>query len=102
MTERKPQDNRMLAIGLALAAAACLIYASFTRHWLINISSIEDRGVGLRTNYSCIVGTGEAGCSDLTNTELIEEFHQEGTVASQQTSGAFVPMGWATFVECLI
>ena len=38
------KDNRILGIGLALAAAACLIYASVTRHWLVNSSRFERSG----------------------------------------------------------
>ena len=102
MSESTSRDHRVLAIALAFGAAACLIFACFTREWLINVSSREDRGVGLRSNFSCIVGAGEAGCSNLTNHELVEEFRSEGTETSRQTSGAFVPMGWATFVECLV
>jgi hypothetical protein len=102
MSEKPKQDNRMLAVGIALAAAACLIYASFTRHWLVNISSIEDRGVGLRSNYSCVIAAGEAGCLDMTNSELVEELHNEQLGVAQQTSGAFMPMGWVTFVASLV
>lgn len=30
------KDNRMLAVGLAFAAAACLLVAAFTQNWLAN------------------------------------------------------------------
>jgi hypothetical protein len=102
MSEPQPKDNRMLAIAIAVAASACLIYAALTRQWLVNISAVEDRGVGLRTNYSCIVGAGSAGCSEMTNNELMDEWRHEGPESAKQASGAFVPTGWATFIECLV
>ncbi|MDB4953539.1 MAG: hypothetical protein JWO36_1108 [Myxococcales bacterium] len=97
-----PIPNRMTAVALALAASACLIYAALTRQWLVNNNPVEERAIGLRSSSSCIVGTGSAGCSELTNKELIEEFHQDTETTAQQTSGAFVPMGLATFIECFV
>ena len=51
MSESQTKNNRMLAIGLALGAAAALAYACFTREWLVNGSRYESYGFGLRTNY---------------------------------------------------
>jgi hypothetical protein len=108
MNQPAKKDNRMMAVGFALAAAACLIYASFTRQWLVNISQYEDRGVGLRSNYSCFDSEtmnqrpSADSCRDEPNSELVDELRDESPTAAREVSAAFVPMGWATFVECLI
>lgn len=87
--------NRWLAIGLSLAAAACLVYAALTRQWLVNGNVYEQRGFGLRSNYECAQSLGEGnGCHESSNSEyLANESH---------ASSAFVPTGWMTFVECLL
>ena len=97
------KDNRILGIGLALAAAACLIYASVTRHWLVNSSRFEEIGFGLRDNYQCASLTeGHPECQEQTNSAFIEKWQDVGDTASQFASGVFAPMGWATLVECLL
>ena len=64
--------NRGLAIALSLAAAAALIYAALTHEWLASADSSVT--FGLRPN--------------------VADF--------EHVSSAFVPMGWATLVACLL
>jgi hypothetical protein len=87
----------MLGIGLALSAAACLIYASFTRQWLVNTSSsYEQIGFGLRDNEVC-----SPECQRMSNAAFVEEWSAHGETASQMASGAFSPMGWTTLIASL-
>ena len=100
MTE--PKNNRALAIGLALAAVACMAYACFTRDWLVNGSRYESYGFGLRTNYTCGSSFGETPCDNASNAEYVERLRDFGDAAARNTSSVFAPMGWATFVELLV
>ena len=102
MTEGKAAPNRMLAVMLALAAAAGLLFAAFTREWLVNGSRYESYGFGLRTNYTCGSTFGETPCSDTTNAEYIEQQREVGPSVARNASSVFSPMGWATFVELLV
>ncbi len=95
-------DKRWAAIGLAVIAAACLGYGSFSRQWLVNGSRYETYGFGLRTNYTCGSSFGETPCDESTNAEYIDRLNSFGESAAKNASGAFAPMGWATFVELLI
>jgi hypothetical protein len=95
------KDNRSLAIGLAVAAAACLLYATFTRQWLVNSSRFEEIGFGLRSHYECASLGDTTQCQESTNTELIERFEALDS-ADVSFSPVFPWMGWATFVECLV
>jgi hypothetical protein len=114
-TDGTPKDNRMLAIGLAVAAALCLLFAAVSKHW-----------VGRPGGYwiSQPVGFGPTGCDncgafllegggDMTNgkfmTQLREDIVETGGFAGAMyadesfrsvdklTSKAFAPMGWVTF-----
>jgi hypothetical protein len=97
------KDNRSLAIGLALAAAACLVYACFSRQWLVNGSVYEEYGFGLRSNYTCGQSFGEASeCDEPSNSEYVARMQELDSGSSRNASGAFAPTGWATFVECLV
>ncbi len=89
MPEKK--DNRPLAIGLAIAAAACLLFASFTQKWLVNTQL--EVGFGLRSNQEC---AGPDSCRSQSNSSLVSEL-QEAEGNSDNASGAFAPMGWVTF-----
>jgi hypothetical protein len=93
------KDYRTLGIVLALVAAACLGYASFTRHWLANASDYESVGIGLRSNFDCEGLGAVKQCRDLSNSALIDALKEAG---DPDQSSAFVPCGWITFVLCLI
>jgi hypothetical protein len=97
------KDNRSLAIGLAFAAAACLFYGAFTHQWLVNGSRFEQYSFGLRSNSTCGQSFGEATeCDTSSNGEYIARMQGFGDAAAQYASSAFAPMGWVTFVACLI
>lgn len=88
------KDNRMLAIGLALGAAALLAFAAFSRTWVARPDAI---------------GFGPMGCkqcnfessSTMSNAAFVEMLRSTG-VDEKFTSNAFAPMGWATFALCLL
>lgn len=88
----------MLGIGLALAAAAGLVYASVTQHWLVNTSRFEEISFGLRDNAECAAGQ----CQTMTNAAFIEKWQGLGDTASRMVSEVFAPMGWATLVGSLL
>jgi len=85
------KDNRPLAIALAVAAAACLLFACFTQKWLVNTQL--EIGFGLRSNEVC---GGPDSCQSRSNSSLVSEL-QEAEGNSDNASGAFAPMGWVTF-----
>jgi hypothetical protein len=92
----------MLAIGLALVAAGALGYAALTRQWLVNGSVYEQYGFGLRNNFTCGQSFGEAKeCDETSNSEYIARQKELSSATASNASGAFAPMGWATFVACL-
>jgi hypothetical protein len=100
------QPNRMLGIGLAVVAAACLIYAAFTHHWLANSSNYEDIGFGLRSNFDC-EGLGTMTCVETSNSDLVDtmraQLHEQGLDKDDRmTSGAFAPCGWVTLVAIFL
>ena len=90
-------DNRMLAVALALAAAACLVYASFTPHWLVNAGQFEEISFGVRSVDQC---RAESACGTVSNHAFIDDLRAAGL--PDQASNAFWSMGWATFVECML
>ncbi|HEY1816590.1 MAG TPA: hypothetical protein VGG74_29790 [Kofleriaceae bacterium] len=94
MSEVK-HDNRMLAIGLALGGAACLIYAALSRHWLVD-GRVEVM-FGLRDNISC--GLAEH-CDPISNSELVDAIQHMSGNAPDMASSAFAPMGWVTMITC--
>lgn len=112
MSEIQPKtDTRSLAMGLAVAAALCMLFAGFTRQWLVNGNKYLEFGFGLRSNYECSTnyspdfgGGGEnksstESCVSRSNSERVEEFKQ---LDPKLASGAFVPTGWITFVAILL
>jgi hypothetical protein len=112
MSESAPKkDIRKLAMGLAIAAAACMLYAGFTRQWLVNGNQYLEFGFGLRGNYECstsyatdYAGGGEKkskteDCSSRSNAETVADFKR---LDPKLGSGAFVPTGWITFVAILL
>jgi hypothetical protein len=94
------RDNRILFITLAYIAAACLIFASFSHQWLVNHKSKHEKvDIGLRNMAACVSFEDESKCESVSNSDIekmLEERHDESH------SGLFVPMGWATLVECLL
>jgi hypothetical protein len=99
------KDNRMLAIGLAVGAALCLIYAASTQQWLANSSRFVDIGFGLFSNHECTVssswsarGEVEQTYSKGGNAEFIERWRRLGPEAQKLASSAFAPAGKVTFV----
>lgn len=88
------KDTRMLAIGLAIAAAALLAFAAFSRTWVGRPDGI---------------GFGPMGCTEcnltssgsMSNAAFIEMLRGTG-IDETYTSGTFAPMGWATFGLCLV
>ena len=89
-------NNRWLAVGLALAAAAFLVYASFGRRWLYNTADTDEFGFGLREGFVC--NNGE--CTVRPNSDYLQAFAQLGE--RSKPSSPFVPLGLATFVLCLL
>jgi hypothetical protein len=96
------KDLRPLAIGLAVAAAACLLFGAFTSQWLARASRSGEIGFGLRSYQECVTWSKETQCKRQSNAELIEQLRKAGPEAKKQASSAFVPMGWVTFVGILI
>jgi hypothetical protein len=91
------KDRRMLAIGLALVAAACLGYAAMTKQWLVNGERV---GFGLIENRVC-GGWGTDECSVSSNAKAIEQWMERRT-NHEYVSSAFTPAGWATLVELVV
>jgi hypothetical protein len=88
MSTPKWHENRRVIGALGLAAAACLVFAMFSRHWLVN--DRLDLLFGLRDNLTC--GVPDM-CAPTSNSSLVELM---GTSAS----GAFPIFGWITTVTC--
>jgi hypothetical protein len=110
MTEPRKKDLRPLATGLCAAAAACLLFAAFTKSWLVNGNRYAEVGFGLRSNYECGMsyafdGAAESSkqsCTETANKEFIDKWRSMGESAKKLTSAAFVPTGWITFIVALI
>jgi hypothetical protein len=92
-------DLRPLATGLCAVAAACLLYAMFTRTWLTNAGRYTEVGFGLRSNFEC---DRTQHCFESANSAFIERWRDMGPDAARLTSSAFVPMGWTTFIVALL
>ncbi len=94
----KPKkDNRQLAIGLAIAAAALLIFSAFSRAW-VERPGFGDAGIGFGPMgcHDCGMIVGKSG--NLSNGEFVSAMREQlGSEGAKHTSGAFAPMGWATF-----
>ncbi len=91
------KDTRMLGIGLALAAAALLLFAAFSRHWLSR-PMLNDIGFGPRGCANCDVF---GGGGHMSNGAFVSALRETEPSAAETTSGAFAPMGWATFGLCI-
>ncbi len=88
------KDTRMLGIGLAVVAAVLLAFAGFSRMWVGRPDGI---GFGPMGCTQCNL----TGSGDLSNAAFMEMLRGTG-IDEKLTSGTFAPMGWATFVLCLI
>jgi hypothetical protein len=94
----KPRDNRMLAVGLAIGAAALLMFAAFSRTWVARPVPM-DIGFGPLGCRNCnLVESG----GNMSNGAFITMLRGMGPQAAEHASGAFAPMGLATFGLCLI
>jgi hypothetical protein len=103
MTDAPPTKNaRIVAIALSVVAAAALIYAAMTRNWLVNSGRHEELGFGLRSSYACESLAADHECVNESNGSLISSMQEEGGHSAELASSAFAPMGWATFVECML
>ncbi len=97
----KPRsDNRMLAIGLGVAAAALLMFAAFSRSWVARPAA-NDIGFGPMGCQNCAIFDGASG-GDMSNGAFIEAVRAMDPDSARTTSSAFAPMGWATFVVLLL
>jgi len=98
------KDTRMLGIALALAAAALLLFAAFSRMWLANPRAGLGIGFGPMGCRNCNVMSlmGSEGPSNMSNGAFISMVREADPSAANETSGAFAPMGWATFAVCVI
>jgi len=111
-------DRRLLAILLGGAAAACLIIAAFTEHWLVNSSAQSNIGFGLRRNHECFASAGWSEyapaevaprkttwtCKSSTNADTVGNW-QELSVAhggDRLASGVFAPLGWITLIDVIL
>ena len=101
MSEASKKPSRMLAIALAVAAAGCLLTAAFTKNWLVNGNVYEQIHFGLRTMTVSGSSFGEEDATR-TNSQVVDDMRETNAAAARDTSSAFAPMGWATFVECLL
>jgi hypothetical protein len=98
LNPKSKKDNRMLAIGLAIGAAALLTFAAFSRTWLARPESI---GFGPMGCQMCNLSDG--GESGMSNAAFVESMRSTmGDEGVRNSSSAFAPMGWATFGLCLI
>jgi hypothetical protein len=110
MTEPARKDLRPLATALCAVAAACLVVAALSHAWLVNASRYHDVGFGLRDNFECRTSYAFAGATEQAkqvcewrgNAQLVKQWREMGPEAAKLTSGAFAPMGWATFIIALV
>lgn len=97
LNPKPKKDNRQLAIGLAIAAAALLIFSAFSRSW-VERPGLMGNGVGFGPMgcHDCGMIVGESG--NLSNGAFVAAMRtQLGSEAEKLTSSAFAPMGWITF-----
>ncbi len=96
------KDNRQLAIGLAIAAAALLIFSAFSRSWVERPGLESSVGFGPMGCHGCAGIVGEAG-GNMSNGAFVTAMRETlGSEAERITSGAFAPMGWVTFGLALV
>ena len=109
-------NRRVIAIALGVVAAACLIIAAFTDHWLVNSSPEAKIGFGLRRNQECL-STGWTSyapldearaadkwkCVSASNGETVDKWQAlEKPHGDRLASGVFAPFGWITLVVVLL
>ena len=107
-TETPTKDQRSLAIGLAIGAACCLLYAAFTSQWLVNASRYDQISIGLRGSSECMPRGGwdadreAVTCEHQSNAALVDAWRARGGAAADEVSAAFAPAGWITLVLCVL
>jgi hypothetical protein len=99
LNPKPPTDNRMLAIGLAVAAAAMLVFAAFSRMWVAR--PLPEIGFGPLGCSNCATLLGE-GTGGMSNSAFLDKIVEYAPSAKEDISSAFVPMGYATFGLALI
>lgn len=105
LSDKPKKDNRMLAVGIAVAAAALLIAAAFSKSWVARPAPL-DVGFGPLGCYNCGDLVGQGG--DMSNGAFVEKLREVANAYSgggqgeRITSGAFAPMGYVTFGLSLI
>jgi len=99
----KPKDNRTLAIGLAVAAAALLLFAAFSKSWVARPAPI-DIGFGPLGCHNCNIEEAGGGMSNFAFIDMLRDKATEmfGSDEQAHASGAFAPMGLASFVLLLL
>lgn len=99
----KPKsDNRQLAIGLAIAAAALLIFSAFSRSWVERPGLESSIGFGPMGCHGCAIVVGKPD-GNMSNGAFVSAMRESlGSEADRITSGAFAPMGWVTFGLALL
>jgi hypothetical protein len=97
MTTLKWHENRRLVGAFALAAAACLVFATFSQRWLVN--DRVDLMFGLRTNLTC--GFVDR-CEPTTNAAFVELIKGMSGLNPDLASNAFPICGWITSVTCML
>src|SRR5579863_1436130 len=97
-----PPPNRWLAIALALVAAGGLAAAALTPYWLVNGNVYDKIRFGLRSMSQCGSSFGESECDRYSNADFVDQIREFSPAAARDTSSAFAPMGWITFVLCLL
>ncbi len=100
--ETPKRPNRMVAIALAVAAGAALVFAAVTDKWLTNGNEYEQISFGLRSMSQCGQQFGEAPCDHFSNSAFVQQLRDFGSSAALNTSSAFAPMGWITLVAALL
>jgi hypothetical protein len=81
MTEAKP--NTVLAVVLAVAAAAALVYSCVAQSWLYNPRNKQhfEVGFGLMSNYECELSEMDAAtkgeCHAMSNSELVASWEKQ-------------------------
>jgi hypothetical protein len=90
-----PKHRRELALALAAVSICALAFAAFTKQWLVREDEV---GFGLTSVRVC--GMHDV-CDTVSNGELVKLLKGNPDDPAY-TSGAFEPMGWATFVEIFV
>lgn len=102
LSGKPKKDNRMLAIGLAAAAALLLAFAGFSRSWVAR--PMPEVGFGPLGCHNC--GLMFDGPADMSNGEFMDKLKaMEDRFSSgreKTSSAAFAPMGYLTFALCMI